>query len=334
MAGSVRKLLGLLPRSAQALRATEEALFAERERAQVTLDAIGDAVISTDFRGHVIFLNAAAERMSAWRQDQARGKPIDEIFRLLNEGTRDAIACPVTRAIIENRTVRIEEPCVLSRPGKDEIPVETSASPIHDRQGGVIGAVAVGRDVTAARHLSNKLARLALHDVLTGLPNRTLFADRLQQSVARAERSGHFLAVLFIDLDRFKPVNDVHGHAIGDLLLQAAARRLQSCLRATDTAGRIGGDEFVVLLADVVADGDVKLCAGKILAAFDQPFEIDGKSLRVSASVGMAMFPADAKQPDELMRLADIGMYAAKSAGRNQFRRFTPDMHSTERHPS
>jgi diguanylate cyclase (GGDEF)-like protein/PAS domain S-box-containing protein len=321
--------------AAQALQSSEEsraenaeALFEEKERAQVTLNSIGDAVVSTNFWGRVTYLNNVAERMTGWTQSQASGRAVDDVFRLIDVTSRNPIATPTARAIIENRTVGVAEDCMLLRGDGAELAVETSAAPIHDRQGGVIGAVMVAHDVTTARELSHKLARLALHDSLTDVPNRTLLSDRLDQAMMRAHRAGTSVAVLYIDLDRFKHINDSLGHAIGDQLLKSVAERLQTCVRSSDTVSRQGGDEFLVLLADVVHPHDAALCAEKIIVALDQPLRIAGHDLRITASVGIATFPGDAADAETLLRNADFAMYQAKYTGRNNYQFFRPEMNA------
>ncbi len=304
------------------------ALFEEKERAQVTLNSIGDAVVSTNFWGRVTFLNIVAERMTGWSQAQAQGRAVDDVFRLVHVATRDPIPSPTARAIIEDRTVGLDADCMLVRRDDAELAVETSAAPIHDRLGGVIGAVMVTHDVTAARELSQKLARLALHDSLTDLPNRTLLNDRLDQAMMRARRGGGTVAVLFIDLDRFKHINDSLGHPVGDELLSSVARRLQACVRSSDTVSRQGGDEFLILLADVVHPHDAAVCAEKIIAALEAPHRIAGHDLRISASVGIATFPHDADDAETLLRNADFAMYQAKYSGRNNYQFFRPDMNA------
>ena len=185
-----------------------EALFEEKERAQVTLNSIGDAVVSTNFWGRVTYLNIVAERMTGWSQGDASGRAVDDVFRLIDVTTRNPIPTPTAKAIIENKPVGLGADCMLVRENGVEIAVETTAAPIHDRHGGVIGAVMVAHDVTIARELSHKLARLALHDSLTDVPNRTLLSDRLDQAMMRAHRAGSSVAVLYVDLDRFKHIND------------------------------------------------------------------------------------------------------------------------------
>ena len=304
-----------LQTSEETLLAKSMALFEEKERAQVTLNSIGDAVISIDFRGRVSFLNAMAEKMTGWSQSEAAGRLPDEIFVVVDATTREQVPSPTMQAIIEDRTVRLEAPCILIRRDGSELAVEDSAAPIHDQNGGVVGAVMVAHDVTAARDLSEKLAHLALHDTLTQLPNRTLFCDRLDQALARAQRNVSAAAVVFVDLDRFKPVNDTLGHDIGDQLLQAVARRLLGCVRGSDTVSRYGGDEFLILLNEVAHPEDAARCAEKIKTAFTEAFDVAGHSLHISASIGIARFPDDATDAPTLLKLADEAMYQAKHSG-------------------
>jgi diguanylate cyclase (GGDEF)-like protein/PAS domain S-box-containing protein len=319
----------------RALQSSEEsraenadALFEEKERAQVTLNSIGDAVVSTNFWGRVTYLNIVAERMTGWSQAQASGRAIDDVFRLIDVTSRSPIPTPTARAIIENRTVGLGADCMLVRGDGVELAVETSAAPIHDRLGGVIGAVMVAHDVTVARELSHKLARLALHDSLTDVPNRTLLSDRLDQALMRADRTGSSVAVIFIDLDRFKHINDSLGHAVGDDLLRSVAQRLLSCVRSSDTVSRQGGDEFLVLLPDVAQPHDAALCAEKIIAALDAPHRIAEHDLRITASIGIATYPGDASDAEKLLRNADFAMYQAKYTGRNNYQFFKPEMNA------
>ena len=310
-----------------ALQATEEtllanaaALFEEKERAQVTLNSIGDAVVSTDFRGRVTFLNAIAEKMTGWTQAEASGRPLDEVFFLVDSKTREHVTNPATRAIIENRTVSLGIAGTVIAKDGIETAIEDSASPIHDKSGGVVGAVMVAHDVTAAREQTAKLAKLALFDTLTGLPNRTLLDDRLHQSIERAQRTKTSVALLFVDLDRFKPVNDVQGHAIGDQLLQEVASRLLTCVRHSDTVSRYGGDEFVIMLPDIPRGEDAVICANKVLAALKAPFTIGTHILQIGASIGIASSPQDSTNPVTLMQCADNAMYRAKAEGGQRHR--------------
>ncbi len=310
------------------LLASADALFEEKERAQVTLNSIGDAVISTDFRGRVSYLNIVAEQMTGWTQAEASGRALDDIFPLLDVVTDEPIPNPTVRAIIENTTVGLDTNCVLVQRHGGRMPVEDSAAPIHDRHGAVIGAVMVAHDVTAAREWSEKLAKLALHDNLTDVPNRALLNDRLAQAIERARRNGHSVALLYVDLDRFKHINDSLGHAVGDQVLQSAARRLLDCVRSTDTVSRHGGDEFIVLLAEVTHAEDAMICADKMIRALDAPHRIGTHELRLTASIGIATFPGDAADADALIRNADVAMYQAKSHGRNSYKCFKSEMNA------
>ena len=302
------------------------ALFEEKERAQVTLNSIGDAVVSTDFRGRVKYLNKIAERMTGWSQSDAAGRLLDEIFFLVDSHTRDPVPCPAMRSIIENQTVRLSNPSILIRKDGAELAIENLASPIHDAAGGVIGAVMVAHDVTVAREQAEKLARLALYDNLTGLPNRTLLLDRLGQALEYASRNGTSVSVVFLDLDGFKSVNDTQGHAMGDQLLQAVANRLSGNVRRSDTVCRYGGDEFVIVLADVANGNHAALCADKIVTLINEPYEIGGQQLRLSASIGIARYPDHAHEAGLLLKYADIAMYQAKFSGRNRCQSFVDRM--------
>jgi diguanylate cyclase (GGDEF)-like protein len=208
-----------------------------------------------------------------------------------------------------------------------------SGEPVFDAGGAFIGYRGVGREITEQKTAELRLDRLAHYDMLTGLPNRALLHDRMRQAMARADRERTLLAVMFLDLDRFKEINDSLGHAAGDEVLKEAARRLQSCLRSTDTVARPGGDEFTVLLEDVHHVDEVSAVARKILDAFAEPAEVAGHELHLSTSIGVTLYPLDDQDADTLLKNADIAMYQAKQEGRNNFQFFAADMGArTERH--
>ena len=299
----------------------------ESERAQVTLNSIGDAVISTDFRGRVTFLNAIAEKLTGWPQSDARGRPLEEVFSLVDSTSRQPVLSPAMQAIIENEKVDFDTQKVLIRRDGAEIAVHDSTTPIHDEQGGVVGAVLVAQDVTAAREEADRLVRLALYDPLTGLPNRTLLKDRLTQAIERAHRQQGTVALLFIDLDGFKLVNDHEGHAMGDELLQQVAERLCGCIRASDTICRYGGDEFIVMLTDLLTADDAATCGAKILNSINLPFRVNGTEVKIGASIGIASYPLDTNDPDVLIKRADSAMYQAKADGRNNYRFYSQPAH-------
>jgi PAS domain S-box/diguanylate cyclase (GGDEF) domain len=306
--------------------ASAEALFEEKERAQVALNTIADAVMSTDIQGHVTFLNVVAESMTGWSRDEAAGRPLEEVFRVIDAVTRGIVQNPMALAIRENKTVGLTPNCILVRRDGVEAAIEDSAAPIHDRRGQVTGAVIVFHDVGAARALPLRMSYLAQHDSLTDLPNRILLSDRLTQAIALAHRSGKKLAVLFLDLDRFKHINDSLGHAIGDRLLQSVAQRLLACVRRSDTVSRQGGDEFVILLPEVAHAGDAAAIADVILLALSTPHHIAKHDLHVTASVGIATYPDDGTDAETLMQNADLAMYDAKDSGRDNWQFFKAEM--------
>ena len=318
--GSLRKILGK-----QVSRAANIApLLEEEECAQITLNSIGDAVMSTDVRGLVTYLNAAAEKLTGWSCEEATGHAVDEIFRIVDASTRKATPNPMTLAIAENRSICLDPNCVLIRRDGTEAAIEDSTSPIHDRQGQVTGAVMVFHDVSTTRALSAQMSHMAQHDALTDLPNRALLKDRLTQSMAMAHRHGQQLAVLFLDLDSFKPVNDSLGHDVGDRLLRCVAQRLLANVRSSDTVSRVGGDEFVVLLSEITDTQDAEVCAQKILHALSAPYPIDTHDLKLSASIGISAYPNDGMDAETLMKHADLAMYHAKGLGGNNCQFFEP----------
>jgi diguanylate cyclase (GGDEF)-like protein/PAS domain S-box-containing protein len=304
-------------------KAVEEALFVEKERAQVTLNSIGDAVLSTDTSGHVTYLNLVAERMTGWSRDEASGQPLTEVFRIIDGVTREPARNPLALAVRLNKTVEVTPNCVLIRRDGSEAAIEDSASAIYDRGGQVIGAVVVFHYVSAARAMT---LRIAQHDFLTDLPNRMLLNDRLTQAIALARRRGNHLAVLFVDLDRFKLVNDSLGHAIGDQLLRSVAERLVTCMRSADTVSRQGGDEFVVLLSHIEHAEDAAASARKVLTALSEPQGIAREALQITASIGVSIYPDDGHDGEALIRRADAAMYRAKATGGNNYQFFRLDL--------
>src|SRR6202140_4193584 len=322
----------LLPKAVTCMierAAIAETLFEEQERAQVTLNSIGDAVMSTDVQGHVTYLNAVAESMTGWSREDAAGRPFEEVFRIVDATTHEAAPNPMALAIRENKTVGLTLNCLLMRRDGVEAAIEDSAAPIHDRRGQVTGAVIVFHDVSTARALSLRMSYLAQHDSLTDLPNRILLNDRLAQAISLAQRRKKKLALLFLDLDHFKHINDSLGHAIGDKLLQSAAKRLLSCVRNSDTVSRQGGDEFVILLSQVMHAEDAGISADKILVALNQPHQIGEHAIYVTASIGIVTYPDDAVDAETLLKNADFAMYQAKDSGRNNYQFFKSDLNVT-----
>jgi diguanylate cyclase (GGDEF)-like protein/PAS domain S-box-containing protein len=296
---------------ALSLRAGKEhelqlALQAEKDLAQVTLASIGDAVITTDAAGRVTFLNAVAERYVGWGREEAAGRPIADIFHVI-EGMLEngALAHPAGQAVL------------CDRQGK-EYRIEESAAPIFSQEGVLLGGVLVFRDVTEKHKVQQKLQWQAGHDALTGLPNRLLLADRFSRAIDKARRNSSLLAVCVLDLDQFKPINDTYGHETGDQLLIQVAERLLNNLRGIDTLSRLGGDEFVILFEDLEDTLALQTPLARILESLSSPFTLGELHINVSASIGVTVYPPDNSDADTLIRHADQAMYLAKQAGRNQ----------------
>jgi diguanylate cyclase (GGDEF)-like protein/PAS domain S-box-containing protein len=304
----------------------EDVLFLEKERAQVTLSCIGDAVACTDSSGNITFLNFVAEKMTGWSLQEATGRPVTEALRILDASSREPTPDPMEMAIRQNRTVHLPPNCILIRRDGFETPIEDSVAPIRDRGGQATGAVIVFRDVSAARAMAVQIAHSAQHDFLTGLPNRMLLNDRVSQAIAAAPRHLKKVAVLFLDLDGFKHINDSLGHPVGDKLLQAIAKRLVDCVRKSDTVSRQGGDEFVVLLSEVEQSDDPGTTARRMLQAVGGRHSIDRHDLHVTASIGVSVYPDDGLDAETLIKNADTAMYQAKENGRQSYQFFKPAM--------
>jgi len=309
--------------------AITEALFIEKERAQVTLNSIGDAVVCTDLDGHISYLNIAAERLTGWRKDEAIGRPLEDVVRIIDSDTRATVPNPMSIATEQDKIVGLPPTCMLIRRDGLESAIEDSSAPIHDRSGKVTGAVMVFHDVTLARALALRLAYYGQHDSLTDLPNRILLNDRLTQAISVAQRHHASFAVLYLDLDRFKHINDSLGHPVGDRLLQSVALRLTDCVRGSDTVSRLGGDEFVVLLAEISRAQDAAACADKLLEAIRLPYVMDSHEMHVTASIGIGLYPSDGTEVETLLRNADSAMYEAKARGRNNYQFYRRDLNSS-----
>ncbi len=311
---------------AMAQQSSEDLLFLERDRAEVTLNSIGDAVLSTDISGHVTYLNLVAEIMTGWRRAEAVGQPLAVVFQIIDGLTRQKARNPMEMAVDENRTVGLTLNCLLIRRDGYESAIEDSAAPIHDRAGTIIGAVIVFHEVSAARAMSHQMTYSAQHDQVTNLPNRILLNDRIDRAIALAQRQRKQLAVIFLDLDHFKYVNDSMGHAVGDKLLQSVSKRLVETLRGSDTVSRQGGDEFVILITDINGTADAAASAKRLLRALSAPYAIEDMPLRISGSIGISIYPQDGADTETLIQNADTAMYRAKETGRNTFQFFQPEM--------
>ncbi|WP_457981529.1 diguanylate cyclase [Ectopseudomonas composti] len=287
----------------------------EHAHAQAILDSISAAVITTDLLGHVDYLNRAAQRISGWTLEQARGHSIGEVMPP-PDGHSSRCTAKVPQILRENR------PKFPIKGRRAPRAFEDSSAPIHNGDGQISGAVVVFHDVSAAQAMADKMTHLAQHDILTHLPNRLLLDDRIAQAIHLAKRHAGSLALMFLDLDNFKQINDSLGHAVGDQLLQSISRRLLACVRGSDTVSRTGGDEFIVLLSEIQDERDAAVSARKILDALGAQHCIEQLEVQITCSIGISLFPGDGSSAGALLRHADSAMYQAKQAGRNRYRFF------------
>lgn len=291
-------------------------------RAAVALRSITDGVIVTDVHARVQYMNRVAQRMCGRSEEQSMDRPIQDVLNLVEQQRGIDPKGAVAGAIRDRRELAIERDCELLAEDERRLGVDLCVNPLVDERGEHEGAVIAIRDVTTARRLQQELQHNASHDALTDLPNRVLLRDRLDTAIKRASRDTAPIAVVFIDLDRFKAINDSFGHEFGDDVLRAVADRLRRAGRANDTVARLGGDEFVMLLEEVQSPVDAAHTVQRLHHALAQPIKIRDQDLFISASLGVSLYPRDATTGDELLRNADAAMYLAKEAGRNTIRFF------------
>jgi len=301
----------------------EAAVWLEKERAQVTLESIGDGVITTDVRANVEYLNPVAEALTGWTNSEAIGQPLEKVLHIVNEETGQTVESPIVRCLQEGRIIGLANHTVLVNKTGVTIAIEESAAPIRDRAEAVIGGVLVFHDVSYKRNLMKELAHQAHHDALTGLPNRLHFNESLNQALARAKRKRGMLSVMFLDLDRFKLINDTMGHNLGDILLKEVAERIRRTLREGDTIARQGGDEFLVLLPEIRDEEEVATVSERILGVFALPILLDGDEVYMTTSIGISLYPNDGSEMETLLKQADTAMYFAKEQGKNNYQFFT-----------
>ena len=300
----------------------EEALFREKESAQITLQSIGDGVITTDAKGHVEYINPVAEELTGWKVDDASGRAVDEIFRGFHEETCEPLENPLAVSIRRDRAIKSVRPTLLIRRDGNELYIESTASPIRDGKGNVTGGVLVFHDVSESRELNRRLSYHASHDILTGLVNRREFENRLERALKSARARETSYAVLHLDLDQFKIVNDSCGHSAGDTLLGQLGALLKSKIRWRDTLARLGGDEFGVLLESCSLDEAMQTAEALRVAISDYKFLWDDRSFRLGVSIGVVPITADNEDVAALLSAADSACAAAKEAGRNRIHSF------------
>jgi diguanylate cyclase (GGDEF)-like protein/PAS domain S-box-containing protein len=303
----------------------EEALFREKESAQITLQSIGDGVVTTDAGGVIEYLNPVAESLTGWRLEDGQGRAVEEVFRAFHEETCEPLENPLAVAIRRARSIKSMRPMLLIRRDGNEIYVESTASPIRDGSGTVCGGVLVFHDVSEARELNRRLSYHASHDVLTGLVNRREFENRMERALKSAKAHETSYALCYLDLDQFKIVNDTCGHGAGDALLGQVGGLLKSKVRWRDTLARLGGDEFALLLESCSLDEAMRSAEALREAVCNFKFAWEERTFRLGASIGVVPISADNADVASVLSAADSACRAAKEAGRNR-------VHSFEEH--
>jgi diguanylate cyclase (GGDEF)-like protein/PAS domain S-box-containing protein len=314
---SLRRLI-CVERDVTERKLYEEALFREKERAQITLQSIGDGVITTDEQSRVEYLNPVAEELTGWRVEDAMGRTLDEIFRAFHEETCEPLENPLASAIKRLRPVKSVRPMLFIRRDGNEIYIESTASPIRDGTGTVTGGVLVFHDVSESRELNRRLSYHASHDVLTGLVNRREFETRLERALRSAKARETSYALCYLDLDQFKMVNDTCGHAAGDALLGQVGQLLKTKVRWRDTLSRLGGDEFGVLLEACTLDEALRTAEALREAVRNCRFQWEDRGFRLGVSIGVVPIVPENEDVASVLSAADSACQAAKEQGRNR----------------
>jgi len=299
---------------------TKRKLQEEKRKFLAIIKSMGSAVMITDTYGCIYMMNPVAEALTAWKQDEAVTKNLTEVLSLVDKDTGLIMKDLTTQVIQTGVVLNLPETLTLMTKNHTEIQIGGSIAPIRDDDGNMIGTVLVFQDITQRKLIEAQLVRNAFYDALTGLPNRVLFLERLTQVFERGKRRNNDrYAVLFLDLDGFKKINDSFGHSVGDDLLIEVARRLESCLRSGDTVARFGGDEFAILIEDIKDVTDATNVAKRIQETLRLPLELKEHEILIAASIGIALNCSSYEQPENLLRDADMAMYHAKQQGKARY---------------
>jgi diguanylate cyclase (GGDEF)-like protein/PAS domain S-box-containing protein len=307
-------------RIARQRRKAEKVLFETNQTLQALIQASPAAILAWDPKGTVTLWNPAAEAMFGWSKTEIVGHP-NPIFP---EDRKEEFRTLQARAIRGESITGME--ITWEKEDGKLLDLSLSTAPMYDASGRVRGVMGVVADISEIKQAERSIQRLAYYDTLTGLPNRLLLKDRLGQTLVQASREDHLVGVLFLDLDRFKVINDTLGHAVGDRLLQGVAERLKGCIRKSDTVARLGGDEFLVILPAINQAEDATAITQKIIQTLASPMKISEQEVFTSTSIGIALYPADGYDADSLIRSADLAMYQAKEKGRNTYQFFSFEM--------
>jgi len=286
---------------------------------RVTLESVRDAIVITDAVGRVEIVNAAAQELTGWSQTEALGRAVEDVVNLREYGSENPKPNPAHSALRGGHKVEYTGHSLLVGRDGRRLGVHIAAMPLDDRSGQTGGCLLVMQDASEALRLAERMSYKAQHDPLTGLPNRILLIDRLEQATRLSDRARESLAVIFIDLDNFHKINETFGHAVADQLLKEASYRLNDAVRESDTVCRLGGDEFVLVLPGVKSVANVESLVVKLLNSIAQPFVFREHTIQTTCSIGISLYPRNATDAGTLMHLADGAMYRAKQNGRNCF---------------
>lgn len=301
------------------LKLAERSLIESKEQMEQLYRVIPSAIFTVDENRRITSFNNKAEEITGYAAEEIIGKKCS-IFAI-NTCTKSCglYSRSVTKPIVGKE-------CTIKRKDGEERVISKSADLVRDASGNVIGGVETFEDVTQQKQVAEMLNYIAYYDALTGLPNRVLFHDRFAMAITQADRSGEILALVFLDLDNFKTINDTLGHSVGDQLLHAVAARLKSSLRKSDTIARLGGDEFTVLLPQLKGAQDAGRITQKLINALKPPFSFGGREFHITASAGIALYPNDGDSASTLLRNADMALYRAKDHGKDNYQFYKPDM--------
>jgi diguanylate cyclase (GGDEF)-like protein/PAS domain S-box-containing protein len=321
--GRARRMVGTVQDITERKRAEEQMRLAAG-----VFESSGEAIVITDAQRRIVTVNSAFSAITGYSAQEAAGRTPYSLCAGVRSPERDQEIWDQVE-----RTGYWQGEVWDRRRNGETFPKWLTVSAVRDRGGQVVNYIKIFSDISERKEREERVRHLAHHDFLTDLPNRMLLNDRIAQAISRAQRAGSQVAVMFLDLDRFKNVNDSLGHSVGDELLREVARRLRACVRASDTVSRLGGDEFVVLMPEVRDANDAAVAAQKVLEAVGRPYSIGGHELVSTPSVGVSVYPSDGNDVETLLRNADAAMYHAKELGRNNYQFFTQDMNAraTER---
>ncbi|ADU74869.1 periplasmic sensor diguanylate cyclase/phosphodiesterase [Acetivibrio thermocellus AD2] len=297
----------------------------QHEWLRITLSSIGEAVITTDENGTVTFSNYEIQKMLGLSEEEILGKKLDKLLSGLVDKREKVYKIPIEEVVNRGSMIKLETDLSLVTPGGRRL-VEGTVAPIRNDSDVIIGTVVALKDITEIKKKDEILYNMEYYDPLTGLPNRSLFSDRLKMALAQSKRNNEMCALIILDLDNFKAINDTLGHSVGDMLLKQVAEKIKGYLREVDTVARIGGDEFIIIQPQIKDINDATRAADRILKKFQQPWILEGKEYYITASMGIGIYPNDGEDPQTIFKNADTALYRAKELGRNNYQLYTESM--------